>query len=110
MAESYKWSEQGWDDSDSCRTSMSEPPQPSHRVGQCKLPIDNARSRFRNNAGNCKRKYKVRRRVKTSRNATSKPNESVIKKANLQNTKNTQKRAYNRAQTKGTPNKLKTDQ
>ena len=56
MAESYKWSEQGWDDSDSCRTSMSEPPQPSHRVGRCKSPIDNVRSRYRNNAGNCESK------------------------------------------------------
>ena len=107
MAESYKWSEQGWDDSDSCRTSMPEPPQPSHRVGQCKLPTDNVRSRFRNNAGNCKRKYKVRRRVKTSRNATSKPNESVIKRLTRKILKI---RAYNRAQTKETPNKLKTDQ
>ena len=59
MAESYTWNEQGWDDSDSCRTSLSERPQPSHLDGQCKAPLDNVKSRCRNNAGNCKGKQKV---------------------------------------------------
>ena len=59
MAELYTWNEQGWDDSDSCRTSLSERPQPSHLDGQCKAPLDNVKSQCQNNAGSCKEKQKV---------------------------------------------------
>ena len=55
MAELYMWNELGWDDWDSCKTSCFERPQPSHLAGQCKVQVENARSRFRNNAGSCKR-------------------------------------------------------
>ena len=43
MAESYTWSERGWDDSDSGRTSLIERPQSSHPDGLCKAPLENVR-------------------------------------------------------------------
>ena len=57
MAESYMWNEPGWDDLDSYKTSCIERPQPSRLSGQCKVQVENGRSRFRNNAGSCKRYY-----------------------------------------------------
>ena len=54
-AESYMWNEPGWDDLDSYKTSCFERPQPSRLAGQCKVQVENGRSRLRNNAGSCKR-------------------------------------------------------
>ena len=55
MAESCRWNGPGWDDLDSYKTSCFERPQPSRHAGQCKVQVENGRSRLRNNVGSCKR-------------------------------------------------------
>ena len=55
MAELCMWNELGWDGLGSYKKSCSEQPQPSRLAGQCKVQVENARSRLRNNAESCKR-------------------------------------------------------